>query len=203
MVEVAGVEVAGGQPEALPATVQLHRHRPGVRVDDGDGGEVAVEHADAPVVAGAQHPVADGEVPPARGQARPGEPAGGLQPAADAGVEVVDVDAAGGEHHPHRARGAVVVGGEPVVDEPLTHLVGGGGGGDTAVVGERGDALGGIPVAQRVEGSAFPGVVLAAVVGQLDGGQSGAQAAEIPPASISGSWRWSPTSTTFACAISA
>jgi hypothetical protein len=54
------------------------------------------------------------------------------------------------------------------------------------------------PGADQLEGFAFPGLVLAAVLGELAGADAEAEARKPPPASIDASCRSSPTRTTLA-----
>jgi hypothetical protein len=116
---------------------------------------------------------------------------------AGAVVELCDVVAAGGDHQ------AVAVGARPVVDQRGAGGGRGVGDGDLAAVTVGARPAFHLPVAERLEGVAVPGVVLAADLVQLVGRQRSARAWKAPPAWISGSWRSSPTSTSFAPASSA
>jgi hypothetical protein len=103
-----------------------------------------------------------------------------LQAVTGARVEVLDVDAAGGDHHPRIAGPGAVVSLPPVRHEPVVDLLGGRGGGDPPVRVERRYGGSGVAVAKLIEWVAFPWLVLAAVVGQLDGAEARRQPSEHP-----------------------
>ena len=135
--------------------------------------------------------------PPRTGDRRPGDGAGVGEAAADAIGEVFGLGV--GDDEGDRVLGAVGddVGGDGVGHRP-SGVLGGGAGVFPSVVaaqllrGER------VAAAQEVEGVAVVGVDLAAVDGQLGGGNGRGRrrgrsiSAAIPPAFTAGAWRGSP-----------
>jgi hypothetical protein len=89
---------------------------------------------EAPVVVQRDDAVPGLEHPAARVEFRPGQGPGVAQPGAGAVVEVVDVGVAGGDHHAGSGPG-VAVRRPPVLDQPLTHPLGGGADHEVAVLG--------------------------------------------------------------------
>jgi hypothetical protein len=164
--DVAGVEVAARQGQWPTPVVDRFDGACG-RVGADDGGAGAVDHAERPVVAEADDPLADLQLDPATGdECGAGELSGGEHPGAGVVVEVVDVGVTQADHD--RAGQIRAGGGPPVVDPPLPDGFGGVGGADPAVglVGGQGDV--GVAVAQLIERRLFPWQLLPAVVGQLD-----------------------------------
>ena len=178
----SGVACAGATLEERsrerPLTVaDAQRQRFGGGVDRGDGAAVAVAHVQAAVVAAHDGPVSDGEAQPAGLELFVAQGSEGAHRAAGAGVELGDVAAVVGDHH----RGVGIAGRLPVGDEPLEDVGAVARVGDAAVGGVGGERRLDRPVAEAFERRALPGVVLAAVLGELDrlqpGGESGEQAA--------------------------
>ena len=146
--------------------VGADRDRAFVGVEVGDGADGPVADPDTAVVPYAQDAVAglEGEVVDVEGRSGDGAVAGEVS--AGALVEVVDVVVTFGEHEDVVAGegGGVPVGGHVVAD------VDRGVGDDDAVVGVVAVERVGDPAGAEVgEGVAFPGVLLAAVLGEGDG----------------------------------
>jgi hypothetical protein len=134
---------------------------------------LAVAHVQAAVVAAHDGSVADGEAQPSDFELLAAQGSESAHRAAGAGVELGDVTAVVGDHH----GGVGIAGRLPVGDQPLEHIGAVRGVGDPAAGGVGGERRFDRPVAEAFERIALPGLMLAAVLGELDrlepGGESG------------------------------
>jgi hypothetical protein len=149
---------------------------------------LAVGDAEAAVVAQEQHLVSRGVRFAGRGEGVGAEEAGRGHVVAGGAVEGVDVGL--GECHHQRGAGSGLGGGPPVGDEGVSGRLGGVGEGDALPVSVDGDRGGDIAVTYLGERLSFPGVVLTAVLGELDGrgapGELGEGAASVDLGQLSG-----------------
>ena len=161
--------------------VQADGEGPGLEVEGADGAAGAIGDAElADGVAAAHHPVPDGQLQVLNLEALLAEAALGGQQLLAGHIEPVDLGPAAGEHDHVLGRVALSLlpGPPPVLEQGQ----GGGrlgGGGHHPIMRPVGrNRLVDQPRADQLEGFAFPGLVLAAVLGELAGAEAEAEGAE-------------------------